>query len=527
MLPRCGFARRDAWRRASRRRASPRASRGARIARASRRRGRRPVVSTRSSSRRRAAPSARSTCRRRSTSIDGRDDARRAAAGQPVRDARCACPACSPRIARTTRRTCRSARAASARAPTFGVRGVRLYQDGIPVDDARRPGPDRQLQPAVGGAHRGAARPVLDALRQRVGRRDRACSPRIGRRPPAATFTVGGGSYGTWNVGVKLARHAASTSGYVVAAQPLRHRRLSRPFGGARATSPTRSSCSSRRRDTRITVIGNTQYQPETQDPLGLTRAQWEANPRGVDPGGAAVRHAQDDQPGAGRRRRRAAASATTRRSHVDAYGGRGSIRQYLALSGVGADVVGRRHRSRPRLRRRRRARHVAQPSVRAVRSRSTSAPTTTGSTSIARASSTTTATLGDLRRDEDDTVHSADAYARGRMVAVAGAGRHRRRAHEPACATSRTITSSTPQNPDDSGAHRVQRHEPGAGRRVARDGRPQRRTRATARASRRRRSPSSRTAAAAPASTSALQPATSRAAEIGVKALHRRPASA
>ena len=39
-------------------------------------------------------------------------------------------------------------------------------------DDAGRAGADRQLQPVFGAAHRGAARAVLDAVRQCVGRRD-------------------------------------------------------------------------------------------------------------------------------------------------------------------------------------------------------------------------------------------------------------------------------------------------------------------------------------------------------------------
>ena len=81
-------------------------------------------------------------------------------------------------------------------------------------------------------------------------------------------------------------------------------------------------------------LIGNSQYQPETEDPLGLTRAQWEADPRQVDPvavqfdtrktinqtqGGIAVDHRFD------------ADTAL----HVAGYGGRRMIRQYLALQGT------------------------------------------------------------------------------------------------------------------------------------------------------------------------------------------------
>src|SRR4030095_8519719 len=85
---------------------------------------------------------------------------------------------------------------------------------------------------------------------------------------------------------------------------------------------------------TRVTLIGNAQYQPDTLDPLGLTRAQWDADPRQVDPaaiqcdtrktinqvqGGVAVDHNFNPD--------------TT--LHVGGYGGRRLIRQYLALSGV------------------------------------------------------------------------------------------------------------------------------------------------------------------------------------------------
>jgi iron complex outermembrane receptor protein len=50
-----------------------------------------------------------------------------------------------------------SSRGFGARAQ-FGVRGVRLYQDDIPVTMPDGQG-RRQLQPAVGRPHRGAARP--------------------------------------------------------------------------------------------------------------------------------------------------------------------------------------------------------------------------------------------------------------------------------------------------------------------------------------------------------------------------------
>ena len=76
------------------------------------------------------------------------------------------------------------------------------------------------------------------------------------------------------------------------------------------------------------------QHQPDSQDPLGLTRAQWEADPRQADPaadtfdtrksidqkqGGVALEHRFDDD--------------TSLR--VDGYGGHRQIEQYLALAGT------------------------------------------------------------------------------------------------------------------------------------------------------------------------------------------------
>jgi iron complex outermembrane receptor protein len=85
---------------------------------------------------------------------------------------------------------------------------------------------------------------------------------------------------------------------------------------------------------TRITIIGSRQYQPHTQDPLGLTEAQWKADPKQADPvttlfdtnktisqyqGGIAI-----DQ---------AITSDTSVR--VTGFAGRRMIEQILALTGV------------------------------------------------------------------------------------------------------------------------------------------------------------------------------------------------
>ena len=102
-------------------------------------------------------------------------------------------------------------------------------------------------------------------------------------------------------------------------------------------------------------MIANSQYQPEAQDPLGLTRAQWQANPRQADPAATLfdTRKTVDQQQGGVAVEQRLGADTTLR---VTGYGGQRAVGQYLALAGVGADLVGRRDRPRSRLRRRRRA---------------------------------------------------------------------------------------------------------------------------------------------------------------------------
>ncbi len=63
-----------------------------------------------------------------------------------------------------------SSRGYGARA-AFGVRGVRLYQDDIPATMPDGQGQTGSFSLLSAQAHRSAARPVLHAVRQCVGRR--------------------------------------------------------------------------------------------------------------------------------------------------------------------------------------------------------------------------------------------------------------------------------------------------------------------------------------------------------------------
>lgn len=229
-----------------------------------------------------------------------------------------------------------SSRGFGARAQ-FGVRGVRLYQDGIPVTM-----PDGQGQTGsfslLSAGRIEVLRGPFSALYGNASGGVISVFTEDPPPEPVATITAGGGSYGTWTLGAKRAGTARGV-GYVAAASEFQtdgfrdHSQARRDLTNAKLVFDVAAS-------THVTVIGNSQYQPETLDPLGLTRAQWNADPRGVDPaaiqydtrktinqvqGGAAIDHRFSD----------------ALELHIDGYGGQRMIRQYLGFSGVGPTSSG------------------------------------------------------------------------------------------------------------------------------------------------------------------------------------------
>jgi len=229
-----------------------------------------------------------------------------------------------------------SSRGYGARA-AFGVRGVRLYQDDIPATM-----PDGQGQ--TGSFSLLSARRI-EVLRGPFSTLYGNASGGVvsvyteeGTAVPVVNLTASAGSYGTSNVGVK-ATGIAGGVGYVAAFSNFDtegyrdHSAALRQIANAKLTFDATDT-------THVTLIANSQYQPQTQDPLGLTYAQWKADPRQADPvatlfntnktinqvqGGVAV-----DQ----------VLNADTA-LRVTGYGGQRQVRQYLALSGVGATSSG------------------------------------------------------------------------------------------------------------------------------------------------------------------------------------------
>ncbi|HVF65370.1 MAG TPA: TonB-dependent receptor [Casimicrobiaceae bacterium] len=298
-----------------------------------------------------------------------------------------------------------SSRGFGARA-AFGVRGVRLYQDGIPVTM-----PDGQGQT---GSFNLLSTQRIEVLRGPFSTLYGNASGGViavfseeGVMPAIATVSGGAGSYDQWTAGSRL-RGAIGNLRYVVAGSEFQTDGF-REHSSARRDLVNVKLSYAPSQATRIVVIASSQYQPETQDPLGLTRAQWEADPRQADAaaslfdtrktiqqlqGGAAVEHRVGD----------ATLAAT-------GYAGRRRVRQYLGFSGVGATSSG--------------------GVVDLDRDFGGVGARITWRTAIASQPLTLTAgadfdrmrerrrgfvnqngALGELRRDEDDIVRSQDAYA-------------------------------------------------------------------------------------------------------------------
>lgn len=341
-----------------------------------------------------------------------------------------------------------SSRGFGARA-AFGVRGVRLYQDGIPVTM-----PDGQGQTGsfslLSAQRVEILRGPFSAL---YGNASGGVISVFTEDPPDVpylAFTGGGGSYGTGTFGVKLGATSGRVGGVVAASEFITDGY--RDHSSARRDLTNAKLVLNATPDTRLTLIGNTQFQPETQDPLGLTRAEWSANPRAADPAatqfdtrktinqaqaGAALDHRFDD----------------ALQLHVDSYGGQRMIRQYLALSGIGATSSG----GVPDL-----DRDYGGVGARIVwRTRAFGQPlaVTVGADAdrmheLRKGFVNDNGRIGDLRRNEDDTVRSTDVYAQAewdislRWSATAG------------IRTSSVRYGSddhyvTAQNPDDSGSQR------------------------------------------------------------------------
>ena len=273
---------------------------------------------------------------------------------------------------------------------TFGIRGVRLYVDGIPATL-----PDGQGQISnvdLGSAERiEVLRGPFSALYGNSSGGVIQVFTEEGSGPPTLTTSVAGGSDGALRLGAK-ASGSSGAFGYVASVSHFQtdgyrdHSAAERNLGNVKLTwKPDDAS--------KLTLVANSVALPKAQDPLGLTRAQFDADPRGVDPVGDDLRHPQDRRPDPVRRDLR---TPPRRRQCVRAlvYTGHRNTEQFQAIPVApqnsplhpgGVIALGRDYSGTD-------LRWTAKTLAEARRSRSSPASPTTRSTSTGSATRTSSA---------------------------------------------------------------------------------------------------------------------------------------
>lgn len=213
-----------------------------------------------------------------------------------------------------------SSRGFGARA-SFGVRGIRLIADGIPATM-----PDGQGQAstfALGSAERiEVLRGPFSALYGNAAGGVIAIDTEEPPADPVAEPSLFAGSYDTWKAALKFGgRHALGE--------------ISRfDTGGYREHSAaTRDQLNAKLRVGNLTIVANSLRQPDSQDPGGLTRAQFESDPRQASPSAELFntrKTVNQDQAGLRFRHRLDGSSSL----EATAYAGQREVRQFLGFAG-------------------------------------------------------------------------------------------------------------------------------------------------------------------------------------------------
>jgi iron complex outermembrane receptor protein len=160
---------------------------------------------------------------------------------------------------------------------TFGVRGLRLYADGIPAS-----GPDGQGQVShfdlASAARIEVLRGPFSALYGNSSGGVISIFTADGGPDTVADVSTAWGSDGVRRVGVKLSGQQGKLQ-YNISAARFDTDGY-RDHSAARRDSFNGKVKYSLTEDTRLTFVVNSVDMPDVQDPLGLTRAEFEANPR-------------------------------------------------------------------------------------------------------------------------------------------------------------------------------------------------------------------------------------------------------
>ena len=220
---------------------------------------------------------------------------------------------------------------------TFGVRGVRILVDGIPatMPDGQGQAATAQLQSA---AHIDVLRGPLAQLYGNSAGGVLQVTTRDPRPGGGAQASVAAGSYGQ-----RLADASVDfgdrTLGGLVDVSRFETDGW-RDHGAARRTHLNGKLVARPDADTTITTLVNLYDQPLSQDPLGLTRAQWQANPRQAPAEAYAFdtrKSISQNQLGVVLERRLGEHDSLRAR----AYGGNRQLTQTLSFSGAAATSSG------------------------------------------------------------------------------------------------------------------------------------------------------------------------------------------
>jgi iron complex outermembrane receptor protein len=160
---------------------------------------------------------------------------------------------------------------------TFGIRGVRLLVDGIPATMPDGQGQASSIDLSSAGRIEVLRGPLAQLYGNAAGGVVQVFTQDEPPEPTATGF-LSVGSFGQRKLGLRYAG-ASQGQGLTVAASQFE-------TDGYRAHSDAKRGQLNARwhkdlsADTRISVVLNALDQPTSHDPLGLTRAQWQADPR-------------------------------------------------------------------------------------------------------------------------------------------------------------------------------------------------------------------------------------------------------
>lgn len=223
---------------------------------------------------------------------------------------------------------------------SFGVRGVRILIDGIPATM-----PDGQGQAATASISSASRIEVLRGpVAQLYGNAAGGVvqvftrDPPLASAPPFAGITLGAGAYRQHQIGVTAGAGGAALGGLIDISRYATEGY--REHSAARRTQFNAKLVAQPSSVTTVTAVMNVFSQPLAQDPLGLTRAAFEQNPRQAL---AATRtfdtRKKIEQQQAGVVMAHQLSADDSLQARI--YGGSRKITQWLAFSGIAASSSG------------------------------------------------------------------------------------------------------------------------------------------------------------------------------------------